>query len=89
MVWFKKREEVEIRHVPSYYDKHKIPSLASTQLVFFDDIHIKKISGPLTTSRLNEYNFLFPIDKYGKVDVENDIYDMRIQQKKRNFNYKK
>ena len=36
-----KREEVEIRHKPTWYDKEKLPSLTSTQLVFFDEIHIQ------------------------------------------------
>ena len=40
---------------------------------------LQNISGPPTTSRLNEYNILFPRDKYGKVDVENDIYDKENQ----------
>ena len=30
-----KREEVEIRHEPSWYDKEQLPSLTSNQLVFF------------------------------------------------------
>ena len=51
-----KNEEVERRHVPSYYDKNQHYFLASTQLVFFDQIHIQQISGPPTTSQINEYN---------------------------------
>ena len=31
-----KREEVEIRHVPSWYGRNKLPYLTSTQLFFFD-----------------------------------------------------
>ena len=41
-----KREEVEIRHVPYFYDKYQLPSLASTQLVFFDRVHVKQVYGP-------------------------------------------
>ena len=49
-----KREEVEIIHDQSYYIKNHLPSLASKQLVFFYEIHIQQISGPTTTSQLNE-----------------------------------
>ena len=34
-----KREEVEIRHEQSWYEKEQLSSLTSTQLVFFDEIH--------------------------------------------------
>ena len=33
-----KREEVEIRHEPYWYDKEELPSLTSTQLVLFDEV---------------------------------------------------
>ena len=51
-----KRGEVKIRPVPSCYDKKQRPSLTSTQLVFFDEDHIKQVSGPPTTSQKNVYN---------------------------------
>ena len=82
---YTKKEEVEIRHVPSYYDKNQLYSLESTQLVFFDQIYIQQINGPPTTSWLNEYKVSFPRDKDGKVDVENSIYDMNYRQKKQRF----
>ena len=47
---------MEIRHVPSYYDKKQIPSLTYIQLVLFDKVYTKQVSGPPTTSWLNEYN---------------------------------
>ena len=47
-----KMEEVEIRHVPSCYDKTQLPSLTSTQLVFFDEVHVKQVCGRPSTSLL-------------------------------------
>ena len=79
-----KRGEVEIRHIPSCYEQinfllwHK-PSL------YFYETHIQLISDPTKTIRLNEYNVLFPRDKYGKVDVKNGICDMNNQQKKQHL----
>ena len=49
-----KREEVEIRHVPSCYDKTQLPSLTSTQLVFFDEVRVKQVCGPPSTSPSND-----------------------------------
>ena len=51
-----KREEAEIRHVPSCYDKKYLPSLKSTQLVLFDEVHVKKVYGPPSKILLNECN---------------------------------
>ena len=41
------------RHEPSWYDKEELPSLTSTQLVFFDEIHIQQMCGPPVTSSVN------------------------------------
>ena len=61
-----KREEVEIRPVPSCYDKNQLPRLISTHLIFFGEVHIKQVRGPDKTSQKNEYNN-FPQDtKKGK-----------------------
>ena len=76
-----------IRHVPSCYDKYQIPSLTSTQLVFFDEVHVKQVCGPPTTSRVNEHNIVFPINKEGDVDVERGIYDTNNQPKRATFKY--
>ena len=65
-----KREEVEIRHEPSRYDKEQLPSLTSTQVFFFDEIHIQQICGPPVTSLVNEHNIRFPRDEEGNVDVK-------------------
>ena len=54
------REEVETRHVPPCYDKKHISSLTSTQLVFFDKVHVKQVSGPPTKIQVNDYKVLFP-----------------------------
>ena len=59
-------EEVEIRHVPSCYDKTQLPSLTSTQLVLFDEVHVKEICVPPTTSRVNGRNIVFQETKKGK-----------------------
>ena len=82
-----KREEVEIRHVPSCYDKYKFPSLTSTQIVFFDEVHDKQVCGPPSTSRSNECNIVFPINEEGEVDVERGVYDTNNQPKRASFKY--
>ena len=82
-----KREEVEISHVPSCYDKYQIPSLTSTQLVFFDKVHAKQVCGPPSTSPSNECNILFPRNVEGKVDVERGVYDTKNQPNRANFKY--
>ena len=58
-----KSYEMEIRHVPSCYEKKQLPSLTSTQLVFFDEVNIEQASRPPTTSRVNDYNVLLPRDE--------------------------
>ena len=63
LFFYYKREEVELRHEPSWYDKEELPSLTSTQLVFFDEIHIQKYFGPPVTSSVNEHNIWFPRDE--------------------------
>ena len=82
-----KWEQVEIRHVPSCYDKKQLPSLTYTQLLFFDKVHVKQVSGPPTTSRVNDYNVLFPRNEEGKVDVKRGVYEMNNQPKRENFKY--
>ena len=57
------------------------------QLAFFDEVHIKQVSVPPTTSRLNDYNVLFQIDEEGKVDVERGVYETNNQLKKSSFEY--
>ena len=83
-----KREEAEIRHVPYFYDKNQLPSLASTELVFFDEVNVKQVYGPPSTSRVNECNVLFPRNEEGKVDVERGVYETNNQPKKATFKYK-
>ena len=84
-----KREEVEIRHVPSCYDKSQLPWLTSTQLVLFDEVHVKQACGPPSTSLSNECNILFPINEDGEVDVERGVYDTSNQPKIARFKYNK
>ena len=78
---------MEIRHVPSCYDKYQLPSLTSTQFVFFDKVHVKQVCGPPSISRSNECNILFPINEEGKLDVERGVYDTSNQPKKATFKY--
>ena len=80
-----KRKEVEIRHVPSCYDKTQLPSLTSTQPVFFDEFHVKQVCGPPSTSHSNECNIVFPRNEEGEVDVERGVYNTNNQPKKATF----
>ena len=68
-----KREEVEIRHEPSWYDKEQLPSLTSSQLVFFDGVHIRQVSGPPVTSKVNEHNIWFPRDEEGNIAISTQV----------------
>ena len=79
---------MEIRHVPSCYDKNQLPSLTSTQILFFDEVHVKQVCGPPTTSWVNDYNVFSPRNVEGKVDVKICVYETNNQPKKANFNYK-
>ena len=82
-----KREEVEIRHVPSCYNKTQLPSLNSTQLVFFDEVHIKQVCGPPSTSLPTQRNIVFLRNEEGGVDVERGVYNTNNQPKKATFKY--
>ena len=82
-----KREEVEIRHVPSCYEKNQLLSLTSTKLVFFGKVHVKRVSGPPTTSQVNECHVLFPRNEEGKVDVQRGVYETNNLPKKATFKY--
>ena len=53
----------------------------------FDETRVHKISCPLETSHINEYNDSFPRDKDSKLYVENSIYDMNNKPKKVKFKY--
>ena len=78
---------MEIRHEPSLYDKEQLPSLTSTQLVFFGEVHIQQVSGTPVTSKLNKHNIRFPRDEEGNIYVENSKYDTNNQPKKATFKY--
>ena len=82
-----KREEAKIIHVPYCYNKNQIPLLTSTQLIFFDKVHVKQVCGPPTTIRVNGCNVLFPRDEEGKVDVKRGVYETNNQLKKATFKY--
>ena len=78
---------MEIRHETSWYEKEKLPSLTSTQLVLFDKFHIKQVSGTPVTSKLNEHSIRFPRYEEGDIDVKNGKYNMGNQSKKATFKY--
>ena len=61
--------------------------LTSTQLVFFDEVHVKQVCGPPSTSRENECNVLFPRNAEGEVDVKRGVYETNDQPKKATFKY--
>ena len=82
-----KREEVEIRNEPSWYDKEQLPYLTSTQIFFFGEFHIQQVSGPPVTIKLNKHNIRFPRDEEGKIDVKTSKYDTNTQPKKTTFEY--
>ena len=61
--------------------------MTSTQLVFFDEVHIQKVSVPPMKSKLNEENIRFPRDEEWKTDVETGKYDTNNQPQKVTFKY--
>ena len=79
---------MDIRHVPSCYENNQLPSLTHTQLVFFGEVHVKQVSGRPTTSRLNDYNVMFPRNEEGNVDVGRGVYETNNPPKKETFKYK-
>ena len=82
-----KREEVEIRHKTSWYDKEQFPYLTSTQIVFSDEVHIQQVSGPTVTSKVNKHNIWFPRDEERNFDIKNGKYETNDQPKKATFEY--
>ena len=69
--------------------QNPVPSLTSTQLVFFKEVHIKQVRIPPTTSQKNEYNVFFPRYEEGKLDVERVVYDTNNKPKRETFKYEK
>ena len=78
---------MEIRNEPSWYTKEQLTSLTSTQLVFFDEVHIQQVSGPPMTNNFNEHNIRFPRDKEVSIDVKTSKYDTNNEPKKATFKY--
>ena len=78
---------MEIRHVPSCYNKTQLPSLTSPQLVFFDEVHFKQVRGPPAISHSNECNIVFPRNEEGEVDAERGVYNTNNQPKRATFKY--
>ena len=80
-----KRGEVEIRHVPSCYNKSQLPSLTSTQLLFLDEVHVKKVCGPPSTSRVNECKCFVSKKCRRESGCKNRFYETNNQPKKATF----
>ena len=78
---------MEIRHVPSCYDKSQLSSLTPTQIVLFDEVHVKQVCGPPSKSLPNECNIVFPGNKEWEVDAERGVYNTNNQPKKATFKY--
>ena len=79
---------MKIRHEPSWYDKEQLTYLTSTQLVLFNEVHIKQDNGPPVTSKVNEHNIRLPRDKEGNADVKNGQYGTNNQPKNATFKCK-
>ena len=79
--------EVEIRHEPSWYNKEQLPSMTSTQIVFFGEFHISQVSGPPVTRKVDKQNIRFPRDEEGDIDVKNVKYETNNQPKNSTFKY--
>ena len=71
----------------SWYDKEQLPSMASTQIVFFNEFHVQQVSGPPVTRKVKEHKIRFPKDEEGNIDVKNGEYDTNNQPKKSTFKY--
>ena len=78
---------MEIRHEPSWYKKEQLPSLKSTQLVFFDEFHVQQVFGPPVTSKVKKHNIRFPRYEEGNVGVKNGQYGTNNQPEKSTFKY--
>ena len=72
-----KRDEVEIRTEPYWYYKEQLPSMTSTQILFFDEVHISQVSGPPVTIKLSKQNIRFLRYEEGGVGVKNGKYDTK------------
>ena len=84
-----KREEAKIWLVQSWYNREQLTSLTYTHLILFDEVHIRKFSGPPSTSRVNKNNIRFPRYEEGTIDVKNGNYKTNNQPKKVSFKYEK
>ena len=78
---------MEIRNVPSWYDREQRPSLTSNQLVFFYGVHLQQVNRPPTKSKLNEHNIRFPRDWEGNIDAKSGKYYTDNQPKNATFKY--
>ena len=61
--------------------------MTSNKLLLFDEVHVKQVIGPLTTSQVNYYNVLFPIYEEGKVDLGRGVYETNNEPNKSTFKY--
>ena len=66
---------MEKRHVTSCYEKNQLHSLKSTQLELFDKVHVKQVSGPPTTSQVNDYNLFSPNELRREIGCVGTVYN--------------
>ena len=78
---------MEISHDPSWYDKEQLPYLTSTQIIFFNEVHIQQVSVTPVTSKVNEHKIRFPRYEEVNIYVKNGKYDTDNQPKKDTFKY--
>ena len=78
---------MEIRYEPFWYDKEQLPYLTSTQIVFFNEVHIQQVSGPPVIIKVNEHNMRFTRYEEVKIDVKTGKYDTNNQPKKSTLKY--
>ena len=78
---------MEISYEPSWYDREQLLSMTSTQIVFFVEVHIQQVRGPLVTNKVNEINICFTRGEEGNIDVKNDKYDTNNQPKQSSLKY--
>ena len=62
--------------------------MTSTQLVLFEEVHVKQVIGPPTISWVNDYNVLLPRNEKRKVDVGRGVYETDNQPMKATFKYR-
>ena len=61
--------------------------MTSTQIIFFNEVHIQQVSWTPVASKLNKDNIFFPRYEEGNIDVKKGKYETNNQPKKATFKY--